>query len=1050
MQSTSTSGSAGSAAPMTSNTENYDSDGPGFGTLMERFHGVTKRETPLKRKSQEIEDNNGDEMQKKAKTTFNSKGSGGEMGEYLKAEREKAASESAQITETIDLTNDDDGDNDDEVIITGVSRVNDDEIVCMGRLYAKANAFRIPMPSKKQDGSLGAGMWPIQRLDYKRNPVKNDYRIDIMDKASVKFGYLDMRIASVLCPLLDADNLSNFKIKIYLDQYPKEPGDFAGKPISKVLSVSILLYAPRKKVETIGRWLSQRQHFLSAPPDIGRSRNYVNPHEQQTAFGTTKTNAVRRPQSSQPNFASRSQEELKRDATTIIDELALQSQNLPEMEPNTTIIKTTLMSHQKQALHFMVEHEHGDRDTSHDNATTSLWKEDISKRGLVTYYHILTGHRTDEKPEPERGGILADVMGLGKTLTILSLIANTLDEAKQFGESAAPMDALNIERNAKTTLIICPKSVMSNWEEQIRMHTRSKRLKIYSYHGTSRNRDLDELADYDIVLTTYSTTATEYSDKREGRNTLKGIQWFRVVLDEGHQIRTQSTKVSQACCALAAQRRWVLTGTPVQNRLDDVGSLFRFLHIKPFDDKDSWGRHIAAPLRNGNEQALQSLRVLMGSVTLRRQKDKVGLAEKKDDVIRLEFSEEERRIYAEFASQGNLELKKMLSKDSRLHGKSYAHVLRSLYRLRAICAHGAEMLSEEDKKLLEGATASRAIELGDDPENGPNDDFISEKHAYDTLHMMIDGEVDECSGCNRKISERTVDSEVVTEDSEDSDSDSTIGISRSSSTDPLADVMGYLTPCYHLFCPDCKDKYVHDSAPRFTRDEYYTCIYCEQYVRYGLFELRRSGLQAMLDARDKTKQKGKQAKWDEATYSGPHTKVKALLAGLKQSAEQSALLPPDEPPIRSVVFSGWVQYLDLIEHALEQHNIKFVRIDGSMSIKARSQVLKDFRTDTEITVLLVSIKAGGQGLNFTAANKVYMMEPQYNPGVELQAIDRVHRIGQERNVEIVHYIMTDSVEEKILELQKKKMELARMTVEKNLSKAEEAKQKIDYLRALFK
>ena len=902
------------------------------------------------------------------------------------------------------------------------------------------------MPSKHQERSLGEGVWPNQKLDYKRNNLKNDNRIDLLDKVGTRFAYMDIRIASVLCPLLDADNLSNFKIKIFLDSFPKQPGDYAGMPISKPLSVSVLLYAPRAKVETIGRWLSQRQHFLSAPPNIERTLNYVNPHEQLTVHGT-KTNAVRKPQSSQPNFVVRSQEEMKRDASNLFDEIAQQSRELPEMEPNTAVIKTALMAHQKQALHFMVEHERGDRTDSRESATTSLWKEDITNKGNRIFYNIITHHRLDNKPEPERGGILADVMGLGKTLSILSLIANTLDEAKQFGQSAAPLNAMDVERNAKTTLIICPKSVMSNWEEQIKMHTRSKRLKLYSYHGTSRIRDLDELAEYDIVLTTYSTTATEYSDHREGRNTLKGIQWFRVVLDEGHQIRTQSTKVSQACCALTAQRRWVLTGTPVQNRLDDVGSLFRFLHIKPFDDKDSWARHIAAPLRNGNEQALQSLRVLMGSVTLRRQKDKVGLADKKDHIMRLDFSDDERRIYSEFASQGNLELKKMLSRDSRLHGKSYAHVLRSLYRLRAICAHGVEMLNEEDKKLLEGSTASMAIELGDDPQNGPNDSFISEKHAYDTLHMMIDGEVDECTGCGRKISEKSIDPEVITEGSENSSEDS------DSEIDPFdrqADVMGYLTPCYHLFCLECKDKYVQDSTSKFTKDEYHTCTYCEQYIRFGLLELRRSGLQAMLDARDKAKQKGKQAKWDEATYSGPHTKVKALLAGLRRSAEESALLPADEPPIRSVVFSSWTQYLDLIEHALEQHNIKFVRLDGSMSVKARTRVLKEFKTDPDVTVLLVSIKAGGQGLNFTAASKVYMMEPQYNPGVELQAIDRVHRIGQERNVEIVHYIMTDSVEEKILKLQEKKMELAKMTVEKNVSKAEEARQKIEYLRDLFK
>jgi SNF2 family DNA or RNA helicase len=260
--------------------------------------------------------------------------------------------------------------------------------------------------------------------------------------------------------------------------------------------------------------------------------------------------------------------------------------------------------------------------------------------------------------------------------------------------------------------------------------------------------------------------------------------------------------------------------------------------------------------------------------------------------------------------------------------------------------------------------------------------------------------------------------------------------------------MGYLTPCYHLICSDCKDVHIQNLTPRLTQDHYHNCTYCEQYVRFGLFELRRSGLKAMLDARNKAK--GKQAKWDDSTYTGPHTKVKALLEDLKKTAAESASLPADEPPIRSVIFSGWTSYIDLIEHALDENDFRFVRLDGSMSLKARSSVLNAFQSDPDITILLVSIKAGGQGLNFTAASKVYMMEPQFNPGVELQAIDRVHRLGQNRDVDIVHYIMNDSVEVKILNLQKKKIALAEMSMEKKLSKAEEAKKRIEELHDLFK
>ncbi|KAI7396293.1 hypothetical protein KC328_g5375, partial [Hortaea werneckii] len=157
-----------------------------------------------------------------------------------------------------------------------------------------------------------------------------------------------------------------------------------------------------------------------------------------------------------------------------------------------------------------------------------------------------------------------------------------------------------------------------------------------------------------------------------------------------------------------------------------------------------------------------------------------------------------------------------------------------------------------------------------------------------------------------------------------------------------------------------------------------------------------------------------------------------------------------EPPIRTVVFSGWTTYLDLIEIALQDHEIGFLRLDGSMSVKQRTDVLSRFNSDPTITTLLVSIKAGGQGLNFTAASKVYMMEPQYNPGVEDQAIDRVHRLGQNRDVDVVHYIMRDSVEEGIVKLQTKKKDLANFTMERKMGKEEAARRRIEGLKDLFK
>ena len=291
-------------------------------------------------------------------------------------------------------------------------------------------------------------------------------------------------------------------------------------------------------------------------------------------------------------------------------------------------------------------------------------------------------------------------------------------------------------------------------------------------------------------------------------------------------------------------------------------------------------------------------------------------------------------------------------------------------------------------------------------------------------------------------------SDSDTDSDSDSDSDSDDEHAQSSDYDAVDDIMGYLTPCFHLICPDCREKFVETATPRLTADHYFNCTYCDLYVRFGLFTLRRSGLRNLVEMRANANRKAGKARWDETTYSGPHTKVRELIKELKASEAETEMLPLGEPPIRSVVFSGWTTYLDLIEYALEQHNIGFLRLDGKMSVKARSAVLRQFAADPVITVLLVSIKAGGQGLNFTAANKVYMMEPQFNPGVEEQAIDRVHRLGQKRNVKITHYLMADSIEEKIVLLQEKKQKLAALSMERKLMGKGESAQTMQDLLSL--
>jgi SNF2 family DNA or RNA helicase len=110
--------------------------------------------------------------------------------------------------------------------------------------------------------------------------------------------------------------------------------------------------------------------------------------------------------------------------------------------------------------------------------------------------------------------------------------------------------------------------------------------------------------------------------------------------------------------------------------------------------------------------------------------------------------------------------------------------------------------------------------------------------------------------------------------------------------------------------------------------------------------------------------------------------------------------------------------LDLIEPVLEQADIPFVRLDGST--RDRAAVVDAFQGEAGPPVMLISLKAGGTGLNLTAADHVFLCDPWWNPAVEDQAADRAHRIGQERPVMIYRLVATDTVEERILELQLRK------------------------------
>lgn len=276
----------------------------------------------------------------------------------------------------------------------------------------------------------------------------------------------------------------------------------------------------------------------------------------------------------------------------------------------------------------------------------------------------------------------------------------------------------------------------------------------------------------------------------------------------------------------------------------------------------------------------------------------------------------------------------LVVKTGHVGGKAYVHVLQSILRLRLICAHGRELLGNDDTAGLTSSDAIDVDELDDKPRSS-----WSAKQAYEIFKLMKEANEDVCSICRKKIVAAAAASNDVD--------------GKAGSSSCKTQVMGSLTPCAHLLCGSCVGTYKNAISNDFSEGQQASCPICGLFIRVDLFELKQEEEEAVEES---NKESAKTVK-KNVQYRGPSTKVKALLKELLDNKEEST---PEEP-IKSVVFSCWTSHMDLIEIAFNENGIKFVRLDGRLSRAQRNQAIATFREDPEIEVILVSLMAGGLG-----------------------------------------------------------------------------------------
>ena len=509
-------------------------------------------------------------------------------------------------------------------------------------------------------------------------------------------------------------------------------------------------------------------------------------------------------------------------------------------------------------------------------------------------------------------GILCDDMGLGKTLqTICMMSSDHHMRAEKYKETQSP------EYRKLPSLVICPPSLTGHWEQEINQYAPFMSVLVYAGNPSIRTPLRSKLTTVDVVVTSYDVA-------RNDVEFVSSIDYNYCVLDEGHIIKNANSKLAKSVKRVKAEHRLILSGTPIQNNVLELWSLFDFLmpgflgSEKVFHDK--FAKPIAASRNSktsSKEQeagalALESLHKQVLPFMLRRLKEDV-LADLPPKIIQdyyCELSDLQRKLYKEFAKSQKETIKNEVStSDNSVEGQGQAqgqvqgkgqgqtHVFQALQYMRKLCNHPALVVSPNHPKFNEVSQ------------------FLAQRKSQ------------------------------------------------------IRDI---------------------EHSPK-------------------LMSLKTILLECGIGSQD-------------ADY-GKSGKSK------KSIANQNSILPTQGviSEHRALIFCQLKDMLDIVENDLLKKylpSVTYMRLDGSTDPRHRQSIVRKFNEDPSIDVLLLTTKVGGLGLNLTGADTVIFVEHDWNPMNDLQAMDRAHRLGQKKVVNVYRLITKDTLEEKIMGLQKFKMNIA--------------------------
>ncbi|XP_058725735.1 helicase-like transcription factor CHR28 [Vicia villosa] len=388
--------------------------------------------------------------------------------------------------------------------------------------------------------------------------------------------------------------------------------------------------------------------------------------------------------------------------------------NLPD-----GLLAVPLLRHQRIALSWMVKKE-----TSSLRSSGGILADDQGLGKTVSTIALILKERSPllETCNTAQNSVL-EIMDLDDDpLPENGVMTKEFDARQDISRNGKAITSVNSSVHAKGrpsagTLVICPTSVLRQWADELANKvTWRANLSVLVYHGSNRIKDHHELAKYDVVLTTYSIVSLEVpkddgeketiedrattskkrkcpsssksGKKKDDAGPLAKVAWYRVVLDEAQSIKNHITLVSKACWGLRAKRIWCLSGTPIQNSIDDLYSYFRFLRYYPYDELTTFCSKIKVPITNNPSIGYVKLQAILKVIMLRRTKATIldgepiiSLPPKHVKCKRVKFSQEEHDFYSKLETDSRAQFQVQNVK------QNYVHILSMLLRLRQACNH---------------------------------------------------------------------------------------------------------------------------------------------------------------------------------------------------------------------------------------------------------------------------------------------------------------------------------------------------------------------------